>query len=520
MNKPKTDTSASINQTVFWMSVILCLLIYTPMMILGSKLQPYVSAILNAITHRMDWLWLLFTLGCVIFGFWLAFGRYGNVKLGGPNEKPEYSNFSWVSMMFTGGVGAGLVNWSMAEPIFYLSGPPFWAEAFSAQAGQYAIAYGMFHWGLSAWGIFVPGAIAFAYMIHVRKKPYFYPSYACRGVLGDRVDGWLGRVIDIFVIVGLIGGLGTTLGTVMPMISGVTANFLGVEDTITLKIIVTLVVSAVFTYSAFSGINKGIKKLSELNSWLCMALLGFVLLVGPTVFLLSFYVDSIGIMITNFLRMSLYTDPISGSGFPQDWTVFYWAWWAAWAMYFGLFVARISKGRTIKGVVLNMMVVTSVGCSLFFMVFGGYAVDMQLNQGMGLNIILAESGAGAMIGEILGTLPIPAILFPYFLLVMVIFQATTIDSNAYMISMIACKEVKSSQDSPRWSRLFWCFFIVAIGIAIMMVGGLSAVQLSSVATSIPTMVIIIILGISLVKMLHKDFPIESKTMAVDYQEEE
>ncbi len=254
--------------------------------------------------------------------------------------------------------------------------------------------------------------------------------------------------------------------------------------------------------------------------WLCMALLGFVLLVGPTVFLLSYYVDSIGIMVTNFLRMSLYTDPISGSGFPQDWTVFYWAWWAAWAMYFGLFIARISKGRTIKGVVLNMMVVTSVGCSLFFMVFGGYAADLQLNQGMGLNTILAESGAGAMIGEILGTLPIPAILFPYFLLVMVIFQATTIDSNAYMISMIACKEVKSSQDSPRWSRLFWCFFIVAIGIAIMMVGGLSAVQLSSVATSIPTMVIIIILGISLVKMLHKDFPIESKTMTVDYQEEE
>jgi len=511
---------ASINPVVFWGSAIFCILLYAPMLIFGTELQPYVSTILKAITYSIDWLWLLFALGCVIFSLWLAFGRYGNVKLGGTDDKPEFSDFSWISMMFTGGVGAGLVYWSMAEPIFYLKWPPYWNEAFSAQAAQFSIAYGIFHWGISAWAIFVPGAIAFAYMIYVRKKPYFYPSYACRGVLGDRVDGWLGRVIDIFVIIGLVGGLGTTLGTVVPMMAAVSANMLGIENSMMVKVAVTLVIAAVFAYSAFAGLNSGIKRLSQLNSWLCMGLLAFIILVGPTVFMLSLYVDSLGVLATNFLRMSMYTDPISKSGFPQDWTVFYWAWWAAWAMYFGLFVARISKGRTIKNVVINMMVVTTIGCSLFFLVFGTYAVNLQLNQGIALDATLAEFGAGAMISQVLNTLPIAGIVIPYFLFVMLIFQATTIDSNAFIISMISCKEIKNDQESPRWARLFWCSLLAVIGVAIMTVGGLPVVQLSSVATGVPIIFIIIILGLSVRKWLNEDFGGENKMQVVDYPEED
>jgi len=148
--KPLINSNARINPVVFWGSVIVCVLLYAPLLIYRESLQGFVSMTLKALTHSMDWLWLLFAFGCVLFALWLAFGKYGNVKLGGPNDEPEFSDFSWVSMMFTGGVGAGLVYWSMAEPIFYLKWPPYWAEAFSAQAGQYAIAYGMFHWGVSA----------------------------------------------------------------------------------------------------------------------------------------------------------------------------------------------------------------------------------------------------------------------------------------------------------------------------------------------------------------------------------
>ncbi len=505
VDKSKLSQFAKINPVVFYGSVILCMLIYGPMLILREQLQPIGAQILRAVTYSFDWLWLLLAFGCFVFLVWLAFGRYGNVKLGGPEDEPEFSRFSWISMLFTGGVGAGLVYWSMAEPIFYLKWPPFWGEAFSAQAAQFAIAYGIFHWGVLAWGLFTPGAIAFAYIVYVRKKPYFYPSYACRGVLGDVVDGWVGKAINLFVVVALVGGLGTTMGVVIPMISQVIAHMIGVENTLTVKIGTTILLSVIFGYSAYSGLRGGIKKLSELNSWLCFGLLGFVLLAGPTLWMLSFYVDSIGVLLQNFFRMALYTDPITKSGFPQDWTVFYWAWWVAWAIYFGLFIARISKGRTIKDVIVNMAFTTTLGCSIFFLVFGGYATHLQLTQGLELDVILTSIGGGAMIVTILETLPFSGIVIPFFVLVMLIFQATTIDSNAYTIAMISCDEIKYNQEPPRWTRVFWCFLLAVIGIAIISVGGLQIVQLSSVATSVPVVIIIVMLIISVMKMLKEDF---------------
>lgn len=496
---------AKINPAVLWGGVAICVLFYAPMIIYREELRDLAAKTLTTLTYSFDWLWLIFAFSCLIFVFWLAFGKYGNVKLGGPDDEPEFSRFAWLSMLFTGGVGAGLVYWSMAEPMFYLKFPPFWGEAFSAQAAQFSIAYGIFHWGVLAWGIFAPGAIAFSYMVYVRKKPYYYPSYACRGVLGKKADGWLGSLINVFVIVGLVGGLGTTLGIVVPMISEVTAHMLGVENNLTVTFGVAVVLAAIYTWSAYSGLYGGIQKLSELNSYLCFGLLAFVFLVGPTLWLLSFYVDSIGVLLNNFLRMCLSTDPISKSGFPQDWTVFYWAWWVAWAIYFGLFIARISKGRTIRDVVVNMVFTTTLGCSIFFLVFGGYAVDLQLNQGVALDVVLAESGGGAMIVEVLKTLPLTKIVIPFFLLVMLIFQATTIDSNAYIIAMIACKEIRNVEQPPRWTRLFWGVFVTIVGIAIIMVGGLQVVQLSSVLTSVPIVFIILLLMMSLVKWLKEDF---------------
>lgn len=521
MNTNKLGQGPQVNTQVFIGSVLLCTIFYAPMLMFREQLRPLTATVLTALTYSLDWLWLLLAFACFIFLVWLAFGRYGNVKLGAPDDEPEFSRFSWLSMLFTGGVGAGLVYWSMAEPIFYLTWPPFWEEAFSAQAAQWAVAYGIFHWGFLAWGIFTPGAIAFAYMIYVKKKPYFYPSYTCRGVLGNRVDGWIGTAINIFVIVGLVGGLGTTMGVVIPMISAVIANFLGLENTIYVQSGTLVLLAIIFGYSAYSGIHSGIKKLSELNSFLCLGLLAFILIAGPTLFMLSYYVDSVGMLIQNFFRMTLNTDPISQSGFPQDWTVFYWAWWVAWAIYFGLFIARISKGRTIRDVILNMTFTTTLGCSVFFLVFGGYVVDLQLNKGMELDVILTTIGGGQMIVDVLESLPLSGLVIPFFILVMLIFQATTIDSNAYTISMITCDKIQYGQEPPRWIRLFWCVLLAVIGVAILVVGGLQVVQLSSVLTSVPVVFIIVILMISVLRWLKEDFGelTASKVLSIDIQEE-
>jgi len=521
MKDKKNNDIVEINPKVYWISIVFCVLLYGPLLIFREQLRDFTAKMLSMFTHNLDWLWLVCTFACVIFLVWLAFSKYGNIKLGGPDDKPEFSRFAWLSMLFTGGVGAGLVHWAIAEPIYYLKWPPFWAEPFSAQAAQFSIAYGIFHWGIPAWGIFAPGAIAFAYMIYVRKRPYYYPSYACRGVLGDRVDGWLGKVIDIFVIVSLVGGLATTIGIVVPMIAAVTAHVLGVEHTLAVDIGILVVLGGIFTWSAYSGIYGGIQVLSKLNSYLIFILLGFIFLVGPTLWLLSFYVDSIGVLLDNFIRMSFYTDPITKSGFPQDWTVFYWAWWAAWAIYFGLFIARISKGRTIREVVVGMVFLTTLGCSIFFMVFGGYTVDLLLNQGVALDVVLAESGGAAAIVEVLKTLPLSKVILPFFLLVMFIFQATTIDSNAYIIASIACKEIKGTQQPPRWTRLLWGVLVSVAGLAVITVGGLQVVQLSSVLTSLPVVIIIMILMASVIKWVKEDFGKKELLIAnYSYEEEE
>lgn len=244
---------APISKSVFGGSVIICLLFFGPMILLQGSLQDLAGEVMTLVTHGTDWMWELVVFGAVLFSLWLAFGRYGNVKLGGPDEKPEFSTFTWFAMMFCGGSGAGLIYWGILEPIYYLKWPPFWAQEGSAQAAQYALSYGIFHWGVSAWATFVIPAIGFAYMFYVRKRPFLYPSYACRGVLGNRVDGWLGRVIDLIMVVGMVGGVATSLGLILPMISNIGATYFGLEDTLTVRLAVAALFTCLYGYSCYRG---------------------------------------------------------------------------------------------------------------------------------------------------------------------------------------------------------------------------------------------------------------------------
>jgi len=509
---------AQINPVVFWGSVLCCLVFYVPLVIYQQDAQAVISVAMHTITYSLDWLWEGVAFGGIIFLMWLAFGRYGNVKLGGPDEKPEFSTFAWIAMFVCGGIGAGLVYWTMVEPIFYLKFPPFWAEPFSPQAAQWALSYGIFHWGFLAWGTFAIPAVAFSYMYYVRKKPYLYPSYACRGVLGDRVDGWLGKAIDLVVIVGLVGGVGTSLGFTVPLLSAIIADMLGVADSMAVKAGVALVWALIFGYSAYKGLYSGIAKLSTFTAYACFVLVAFVLVVGPTSFLLSFYFDNLGMLFQNIFRMSLYTDPITKSGFPQDWTVFYWAWWYAWAIYIGLFATRISRGRTIKELILAMVFIGTFGSSLFYLAFGGYASHLLLNLKMPLDVILKESGGPAMILAVLKTLPLQWLFMPFFVGVMLIFQATSIDSNAYTMAMIGCKEIRDGQEPPKWSRIFWSALILFVTLALLLVGGMEVVKLSSVLTSVPILFIVVILALSTVKWLREDFGVAQRLTTTKYDE--
>ncbi len=496
---------AQVHRSIFIISVLFCVLVYAPLVIFREGAQAFVSSLMNFVTFNLDWLFQGVGFLCFVFAIWLIFGQYGNVKLGTKDDKPEFRNFTWIAMFFCAGIGAGAVYWAFLEPLYYLSAGPFRIEEYSIAAREWTMGYTYFHWGLTPWSIFAVPALAFAYSYYNRKELHFKASYACRGVLGRYAYGTGGTIIDVIVVVGMIGGFATSLGFVFPMLSGLIAQYLDIADTIWLQVGIGAFFTAVYTYSTYKGLYSGIAKLSDINMVMFIGLIGFILLAGPTMWIISYFFDSIGIMLQNFIRMSFYTDAVSGSGFPQNWTVFYWAWWAAWAIYIGLFMARISKGRTIRAFVSNMLFVAGGGTILIFSVIGGYGQHVHFNQGIDLTSILAESGGAATIYALMDTLPGSQIVIPIFVIVLIVAQATGIDSAAYTLGNITSREVGYEVEPQIWLRVFWALLIFFATISLLLVGGMQVVQLSSILTSVPILILLVIFMVAISKWLREDF---------------
>ena len=497
---------AKANKVAFWCCTVACAAFFLPMIIFGEALQGVVDSVMFFITHTTDWIWHIVMFGSLAFVLWLALGRYGKVKLGGPDTKPDFTTFVWFSTLFCSTTGGGLVYWSMLEPLFYMLWPPFAIEPLSAESAQYALAYGYFHWGFSAWAVFAVPASVFAYSYYVRKQPYLFPSFAFKDTLGVRAsEGWIGKVINALIAFALVGGITTSLGFIIPMVSRLFSDFAGVPDTLFLKIMICLIITVIYCISSYVGLKRGIAKLSTWNMYLAIAMVAYFLLAGNPNFSLSLFSDNLGVLINDYIRMSFYTDPITRSGFPQDWTVFYWAWWLSYAMYLGLFSARISKGRTLRSLILTMTISGAVACMFFFTAFGGNIVDAVLNRGIDLGAILADQGGPAIVSWAFNDLPGSAILIPAMIFYLIIASATTNDSAAYTLANMVCDEVPQDIEPQRWNRLYWAGMITIAAIALMIVGGMRVVQLSSVFTAIPLLPIIILFAITIVKWLRDDF---------------
>jgi BCCT family betaine/carnitine transporter len=504
-NKTKPNY-AKVSIVSFSASAIACVLFFGPMIIFSDAAQQYVDIGIHAITYTTDWLWEIVVFACFIFAIWLAFGRFGKVRLGGPEDKPDFSTFTWIAMMFCSSTGGALVYWATVEPMYYMMHPPFWIEPLTAQSAQYALTYGFFHWGVSAWATFAVPAVVFGYLYYVRKKPYLTPSYAIGTLLGKKVShGWIGKVIDAVIAFGLVGGMATALGFIIPMTSNLFSDYAGIPDTLLLQIGFCLLFALIFGWSAYRGLKGGIAKLADFNMWIAFALLGFVFVVGNPSFYLSLFSDSFGVFLNEFLRMSFYTDPISSSGFPQDWTVFYWAWWLAWAVFVGLFTAKISKGRTIRSVILTMIISGTLASMIYFTIFGGYVVDAVLNKGIDLMTIMTSDGGPALVTWFMNSLPASVIVVPAIIFYLVVATATGTDSAAFTLALMTCKEVEQDMEPPKWNRVFWAFMIFIGSVALMLVGGMEVVKLASVLTAIPVLPLIVLLGIALVKWLREDF---------------
>ena len=514
MNTIHNNNKLVIDPAIFWPAIIAILAASIPLAMYPEAGKAAVNALLSSFTGTFGWLYLLTGIGSFFFMCWLAYGPLGRIKMGAPDDQPEFKTIPWIAMLFCAGIGISICNWAFVEPLYFLSGPPLGIEAGTTAATEWAAMYPMFHWGLVPWALYLMPALPMAYVLYVRKVNVLRLSEACRGILGNAVDGPVGKLIDVIVIFSIVGGVGTSLGLSVPLVSELFQEMFGLEDSFGLQMGILAAWTAMIAWSVYNGLNKGIQTLSNINAVLGFLLLFFVLVAGPSVFLLNLWSNSFGLFLDNFFRINFWTDPVAKGGFPESWTVFYWAWWIAYAPMMGLFVARISRGRTIKDIVVNGVVWGSIGCWAFFAIWGGYAIDLQLSGTVDLQAILSSSGIPATVVAILKTLPASSLIIPLFTLLCFVFLATTVDSSAYMLASICTKEITGYQEPARWNRILWTLLLALVGVGLLSVGGLKAVQTSTILVALPMIPVLVIMSASLLRWAYQDFGAELSPYAI------
>ena len=497
-----------------WPSFGLCAIILVaasvPLLVYPQTSGAALESLYQFIATQFGILYLFASVAAIGFLAWLAASRYGAVKLGDADESLEFRTLSWVGMLFCAGVGAGLLYWCATEWAFYYDAPPFGAAPRSVEATEWASTYGLFHWGFTAWAFYCLPTVAIAYPYYRRKLDILRFSVSCNWFLKGKEHGPAARAIDFLFMIALLGGAASSLGFSTPMIAACIGWLFGIETTDSLEVAVIALCIVLFGMSVWLGLKKGIKRLSDINVALAFGLLLFILVVGPTAFLLKTSVNSLGIMAQNFVRMNFWTDPFSESGFVESWTVFYWAWWIAFAPYVGLFVTRISRGRTIRQVILGMLFWGSLGSWLFYMVMGNYALFLQLSGGLDFSAIMQSAGGSMAIVAMLEQLPLAALVIGVFSLISIIFSATTYDSASYTLASSATLHLRAGDDPARWHRVFWAFALGLMPIALMLMNSnLRPIQVILLVVSLPILLVGILMSVSLVKSLRADLAVQS-----------
>lgn len=498
----------SLDKWTFSATVLCIVGVAAPLLLAPSTSAQVVETLYDYLTINFGLVYLWYGIAALTFLLYLAMGRFGKVRLGAPSSRPKYSTLSWISMIFCSGVGAGMLYWAAIEWGYYLDAPPFGLEPRSSEATEWAATYGLFHWGISAWAFYCLPALAIAYPYYRRNVPFLRLSTGCMKYLPNGIESKRGRLIDFLYMLNLIGGSGTSLGLSTPMMAASFAELSGLPHDFWLEVFCVVFCIAIFGTSAWLGLDRGFKKLADFNTWLAFTLLFFVLAVGPTLFILKVGTNSIGLMLQNFIHMLTWTDPINNSGFVENWTIFYWAWWVAYGPFVGIFVARISHGRTIKQVVFGMLCFGSLGAWLFFIIFGNYALHLELNNIVSLSTLIAAGQEARAITEVFLSLPFGNLALGAFLVVAVIFLSTTYDSASYTLASVSTKHLTVGHHPARYLRVFWAIALGVIPISLMFVeGSLKVILSATIIVSLPLLVVGYLMGSSLLSQLKEDYPL-------------
>jgi len=495
-----------IDGVVFWTSLITCAAIVVPLLLSRELGTILVNTTFAFITQNFGWAYMITVAICFIFAFWVSAGKRGKVVLGVPGEKPDYGYFSWASMLFTAGVGTGIIVLGFLESIYYLETPPFHIEPFSTEAYEFAHMYGQFHWGLSAWAVYSPAVVAVAYTLFVLKKPFLRMSTACEPVLKGQTHKLPGKLIDVLVMFGILASMGTSMGLGAPVLATFISNVFNLPNTFFLRIVILIILLCIFGTSVFLGLDKGIRNLSNFNIVLAIVFVALIFILGPTVQILKMQVNSTGLYLQNFFHMSFWMDPFGDGQFTENWTVFYWGWWIAFMPIMSLFVARISRGRTIREMVWGLILWGTLGCWVCFGVFGGYSLYLQQNGIVDLAYILQNYGQDMAILAIIQTLPFSGIFQIFLSILCFVFISTTIDSAAYVLASICTKKLSGSEEPARWNRLVWAVMFLFLSISLIYIGGLRTVQTISIVGSVLLIGVLFIVILSVYRMLEKSDP--------------
>lgn len=508
--------------TIFFTSAGIMVLFLVALLVAPVPIGKAFGAGREWVVTNLGWFFILGVTSWVAFLLWVAISRYGAIRLGGNDAKPAYSNVSWFTMLFAGGIGTVLMFWGVAEPISHFAAPPRpGVEAFSVEAADDAMSFSIYHLGLHTWAIFAMPGLAFAYFIYrydlpMRFSSVFYP------LLGERIHGPVGKALDIFAILGTLFGVAVSIGLGTQQINAGLTELFGVPDAVFTKVVIIAVLTTVAVGSIVAGLDSGVKRLSNINIGMAVGLLVFVLFTGSTVFLLRAVVETFGLYITNLMPMAFWNDTLaryasndgSGWGWQGSWTVFYWAWTVTWSPFIGIFVARISRGRTIREFVLGVLFAPSIFTLVWFAIFGWSAMEIDgigsaAREAMGdqagvLSAAVAESIPLAMFA-FFDNFPAATLIQGLAVVIVAIFFATSSDSASLVVDMLC---TGSPDPGPWHQRVFWGVsegMLAAMLIVLAGDAGLTALQEVITVVGLPMFILVFVMMFSLLRGLsHED----------------
>jgi choline/glycine/proline betaine transport protein len=481
-----------VQRWVFWPAAGIVIAFVAFTLIAPDIAESLFKTIQTTIVNAFNWYYVLIAAIFVAFSLFLGFSRFGDIKLGKDDDEPEFSLMSWFSLLFAAGMGIGLVFYGVSEPLNHFVDPRPGVTGTPEQLAQAALGQTYLHWGVHAWSIYVVIGLALAYAIHRRNRPISI-RWTLEPLLGKRVEGGWGHAIDVIALVGTLFGVATSLGLgVLQISAGLGTVGIGTPGTGT-QVIIILIISVFVLASVLSGVTKGMKWLSNINLMMAGILVLYLLVAGPSEFLLRDFVQSIGYYVQNFVGLSFNVSAFQGTAgeeWQAQWTSFYWGWWISWAPFVGIFIARISKGRTVREFVAGVILVPTLLGILWFSVLGGSALALELGTP---GILTNEDGSVDLQGalfEMLQHVPGTTVVSIGALLLISIFFVTSADSGALVMGMIA---TGGQQNPKRWIRTFFVLVTAALAIALLLAGGLTALQTAAITIALPFSVVMLLI---------------------------